>query len=69
MWTATLRCKPGIKEKACVAQEGCDIEENELTGVMNDTDVPRFQDGLGPSRRVTPDAFWARLQTEMWALL
>ena len=40
-----------------MTQEGWDIEGNEINGVINDTDIPRFQEGLGPIRRVTPDAF------------
>ena len=41
-----------------MAQEGCDIVENEINRIINDTDVTRFQEGLGPMRRVIPDPFW-----------
>ena len=52
-----------------MAQEQCDIVENEINGISNDADVPRFQGGFEPLRRVIPDPFSSRFQTEMYVVL
>lgn len=63
-------CKPsgvssGSKRRHVWAQGWCDVVEKEINGIINDADVPRFQGGLRPFRRVIQDPFFTRFQTKV----